>query len=281
MIQGMIQEKHVCTNDSRQVCDKREFHSKPTENQATGKFGQGILVETAGYTGRRIAHCAISLGIHCGAILGLLALPLFFSSDLRMRAVLMPEMVTAPLPPPKNSPGPSAPPRVADENRIFSQIRLTTPVFRARNLHVTMVPIPDEPLPALPVGTIGGMGDVIGGILSEASAPQLIPVPAEYARLISIGGNVTASRLLRSITLAYPELAKAARIFGQVIVKAVIDETGRVTGIRAVSGSPLLTPAAVNAVSREEFMPMLLNGRPIPCELNVQVSFQLSDRVGY
>jgi len=277
----MIQEKFVCRSDSRQLLATQEHHSKPTENEATGKFGQGILVETAGYTGRRIAHCAISLGIHCGVILGLLALPLFFAGDLRMRAVLMPEMVTAPLPPPKNPPGSTARPQARRENQFFSRIELTAPVFRARNLHATIVPIPDEPLPALPVGTPGGLGDVIGGILSEASAPQLIPVPAEYARSISIGGNVTASRLLRSITLAYPELAKAARIFGQVIVKAVIDETGRVTGIRAVSGSPLLAPAAVNAVSREKFMPMLLNGRPIPCELNVQVSFQLSDRVGY
>jgi len=48
-----------------------------------------------------------------------------------------------------------------------------------------------------------------------------------------------------------------------------------------VSGSPLLAPAAVDAVSREKFIPMLLNGRPIPCELNVEVSFQLSDHIGY
>jgi TonB family protein len=277
----MIQDKFVCTSDSRQVSIKQEFHSKPPENETTGKFAQGILIETAGYTGRRIAHCAISLGIHAGVILGLLALPFFFSGELRMRAVLMPEIVTVPLPPPKIPPASSAPLQASKENRIFSEIRLTAPVFRARNPQAMNASIPDEPLPVLPVGTSGGLGDVIGGILNEASAPQLLPVATDYARSISIGGNVTASRVLRSITLAYPELAKAARVFGQVILKAVIDETGRVTGIRAVSGPPLLTPAAVDALSREKFIPMLLNGRPIPCELNVQVSFQLSNPMGY
>jgi TonB family protein len=277
----MIEEKFVCTSDSRQVSTRQEFPSKPPENEVTGKFAQGILVETAGYAERRIAHCAISLGIHCGVILGLLALPLFFSGDLQSRAVLMPEMVSVPLPPPKNPPASSAPQQAPRENEIFSQMKLTAPVFRARNLQTAIVPTPDEPLLALAAGTQGGMGNVIGGILNEAAAPQLIPVPTEYARSISIGGNVTASRVLRTITLAYPELAKAARVFGQVIVKAVIDETGRVTGIRAVSGSPLLAPAAVDAVSREKFIPMLLNGRPIPCELNVEVSFQLSDHIGY
>jgi TonB family protein len=278
---SMIQEKHVCTSDSQQVCAGQEFQPKPPEHQAANKFAQGILVEAPGYTERRLGHCAISLGIHCSVILLLLALPLFFSSELQMQAFLMPEMVTVPVPPPKNPPAASAPRQAPRENQIFSKITLTAPVFHDRLLHATVVPIPDEPLPALPVGASGGVGDVVGGMLNEASAPQLVPVAPQYAKSISIGGNVTASRLLKTMTLAYPELAKAARVFGEVIVKAVIDETGRVTGIRAVSGPVLLTPAAVDAVSREKFIPMLLNGRPIPCELNVQVSFQLSNPMAY
>jgi TonB family protein len=66
-----------------------------------------------------------------------------------------------------------------------------------------------------------------------------------------------------------------AHVFGTVVIEAVIDETGKVTDVRAIRGNFLLASAAIDAVSRERFQPMLLNGLPTRCDLTVEVSFQL------
>ncbi len=82
---------------------------------------------------------------------------------------------------------------------------------------------------------------------------------------------------MHELTVAYPEFARMARVVGRVIIQAVIDEKGKVTNARAVSGPPLLYLAALDAVSRERFEPLLLNDEPIKCDLKVQVSFKLED----
>src|SRR6185295_12287590 len=52
---------------------------------------------------------------------------------------------------------------------------------------------------------------------------------------------------------AYPPLAKAARISGNVEVEVVIDQRGNVTDARAVSGHPLLKDAAVASARQWKF----------------------------
>jgi periplasmic protein TonB len=86
---------------------------------------------------------------------------------------------------------------------------------------------------------------------------------------------VTSSRPLHRLILAYPELAKAAPVVGRVVIQAIIDKTGKVVNVRAISGPSLLFEAAISAVSQERFEPMLLNGEPTKCDLKVQVSFNL------
>jgi protein TonB len=64
-----------------------------------------------------------------------------------------------------------------------------------------------------------------------------------------------------------------ARIWGVVVVDAVIDERGNVVGTRAVSGHPLLVPAALKAVLQWKYEPTLLNGTPVAVEMEVTVHF--------
>ena len=77
-----------------------------------------------------------------------------------------------------------------------------------------------------------------------------------------LGGELQAIRVLQGVTLKYPALARAAHVVGKVIVAALIDETGKVIRVRAVSGPPILAAAAVDAVSRERFIPLVLDGEP-------------------
>jgi protein TonB len=73
----------------------------------------------------------------------------------------------------------------------------------------------------------------------------------------------------------YPDLARAARVQGTVILEATIDETGAVTNVKVLRSIPLLDRAATDAVRRWRYTPTRLNGVPVPVLMTVTVTFTL------
>ena len=58
-------------------------------------------------------------------------------------------------------------------------------------------------------------------------------------------------------------------------IDCLIDETGRVTAVRVLSGHPLLAPAAAYAVRQWAYSPTRLNGSAVPILMSVSVRFEL------
>lgn len=79
----------------------------------------------------------------------------------------------------------------------------------------------------------------------------------------TISGGVLNGKAVNKPEPPYPSLAKAARASGAVVVKVTVDETGKVISAEAVSGHPLLRPAAVAAAREAKFSPTLLSGKPV------------------
>jgi TonB family protein len=73
----------------------------------------------------------------------------------------------------------------------------------------------------------------------------------------------------------YPADAEVTRIQGDVIVRVTIDENGKVTEAKPVSGHPLLLKAAGTAVSQWRFQPFIQDGKPVSVQAVVTVSFSL------
>jgi TonB family protein len=277
MLKKMLQKKLARARDLRQISAEQRCLAQPASIEPTGTFARAIMVEAPGYVAIRSVNCAISFMIHFGTILALLTLPVFFSGEPRLVAFNSPELVTVPMPAPKVPLGFHSRTAFERENLRLSSVKLVAPIFNTKRFLTAPVVPPGDPLAIGPVGTHSGFGDVLGGILNKASLPVLMPVAPEAARFTPIGGDVKESRLVTNVTLAYPELAKIAHIFGRVVIEAVIDETGKVTNVRAVSGPMMLTKAAIEAISRERFQPLLLNGLPTSCGLLVRVSFRLHE----
>jgi TonB family protein len=59
----------------------------------------------------------------------------------------------------------------------------------------------------------------------------------------------------------YPDEAKDKRISGIVLIEFVVDQEGRVTSPRAISGHQILKPAAIEAAKRWEFEIPMQNGQ--------------------
>jgi TonB family protein len=53
----------------------------------------------------------------------------------------------------------------------------------------------------------------------------------------------------------YPELAKRMKITGMVKLEATVAPDGKVTAVKTVSGSLMLSPAAADAVSKWKYAP--------------------------
>ena len=82
--------------------------------------------------------------------------------------------------------------------------------------------------------------------------------------------------LIRKVTPTYPPLARSVRIQGPVVLEALISKAGTIENLRAISGHPMLIPAALDAVRQWQYRPYILNGEPIEVETQITVNFMLS-----
>ena len=73
----------------------------------------------------------------------------------------------------------------------------------------------------------------------------------------------------------YPEVARAARAQGDVVVDITVDEQGNVADARASWGHPLLQSAAVNAARQAKFRPTFLQGVPVTVKGQLLYSFSI------
>jgi TonB family protein len=129
---------------------------------------------------------------------------------------------------------------------------------------------------AMPGGQTAEFLEVSKEIVLKATPPPATPF-AEMPKVpVSFVPKVKPPRLLYAPEPVYPILARQTKLSGIVVIEAVIDEQGRVTGMRVISGYPILIPAALNAVSKRRYEPTIVNGQPTSIDLKVEISFNFS-----
>lgn len=113
-------------------------------------------------------------------------------------------------------------------------------------------------------------GGVLEGVLG--GAPITAPKIALPQR-VRVSQGVMQALLLSKVEPNYPPLARRAHIQGAVILQATIRKDGTIKDLRAVTGHPMLTPAAVDAVRHWRYKPYYLNGEPVEVETQITVNF--------
>jgi TonB family protein len=89
-----------------------------------------------------------------------------------------------------------------------------------------------------------------------------------------VGDNVREPRLKDAPSPSYTDDARAMRLEGQVRLRALVDQTGRVFHIEIVEPLGLgLDERAVQAVRRWKFDPGTRDGEPVPVFVDVYVNF--------
>jgi len=122
-----------------------------------------------------------------------------------------------------------------------------------------------------------GSSDPTTGIFQSIgkSIPIVIPSRPVAAKPLVVS-HWAEGNLVYRVQPNYPVLAREARIQGAVELRAVISKAGTIENLVVVSGHPMLSAAAIDAVRRWRYRPYLLNGEPIEVETDVTVNFLLS-----
>lgn len=128
-----------------------------------------------------------------------------------------------------------------------------------------------------------GLGVLLPTTLMMAGCPQKTasastPPPPQTTREqpVHVPAGVMAGRIRSAGHFGYPPEALKKGIQGVVRLHCVISKTGRVEDVRVISSdSPLLTKAAIRAVSDWKYRPYYSNGKPVPVTSMINVVFRI------
>ena len=125
-----------------------------------------------------------------------------------------------------------------------------------------------------PPGVSVGVPDASGIGEPEGKPPAPVDPPVDRKPL-KVGGSIRPPKRIVASAPVYPPFAISAKVEGEVLLEALIDEQGRVSGVRVLRSVPLLDAAAVDAVRTWRYTPTLLNGVPVSVLMTVKVTFSL------
>src|ERR1700687_2792299 len=227
---------------------------------------------------KRLGTTVISFLLQVGLIGILILIPLIYT-DALPKTQLMTFLVAPPPPPPPPPPPAAAVKVVKIQSEIISgQLRTPTRIPTKIQMIKEEEAPPDLGGSGVPGGVPGGIpggssGGVIGGILSSTHVD--VPKVATPQR-VRVSTGVATGLLIKKVTPNYPQLAKQARIQGQVVLQAEISKDATIKSLQWISGNPMLAPAASEAVRQWHYKPFLLKGEPVAVETQVVVNFSLS-----
>jgi protein TonB len=145
------------------------------------------------------------------------------------------------------------------------------------------IPIADDASVAPPDGPGGGtvgsgfsLGAADGPPMPLISGTNVVPVFRPTIAHAIRTSTMLEGNLIRRVEPVYPPLARTARIQGSVVLSALISKDGVMENLHALSGPPMLVPAAISAVSQWRYRPYILNGEPIEVETQITVNFVLA-----
>ncbi|HLQ50461.1 MAG TPA: energy transducer TonB [Terriglobales bacterium] len=234
------------------------------------------LIESGGrLKTSRPATAAFSFGLQA-VIVGIMVLiPLLFTEALPKAQLMM--ALVAPPPPPPPPPPPVAVKVVKQVQTDIINNQLRTPTKIPKKVEM----IKEEEAPPPSMGVVGGVpggvpGGSMGGVMGSIIGGTPTAVPKVAVQRIRVSQGVVAGLVIRKVQPNYPQLAKTARVQGNVQLAALIGKDGTIQNLHVLSGHPLLTQAALDAVKQWRYKPYILNGEPVEVDTQITVIFSLS-----
>ncbi len=209
-----------------------------------------------------------SFTFYSSILLALILIPLVYPEALPRQAIAF----LMEVPPPPAEP---TPPTRREAARTVSGPAVQDPFAAPRRISPTIF-IPSEPEPGPIDRAAFNLGDSTpggDGPFHPQPAPRVIH--PDMRETIHLPSRLAQGLLLNKVVPRYPQLARAMRAEGTVVLAATIGKDGAIKNLRVVSGPAVLQQAALDAVSQWRYRPYLLNGDPVEVETTVNVIFKL------
>ena len=214
----------------------------------------------------------ISIGLHLVALLLFLIIPLVADVSVPRVWVDLPDYVRlAPMPPPPPLSVAVARPH-ANPGPAVNRAPTTAPPTIEPEGPERPPAVPDVPASPGATGMPGGLG-IDTGAVSSVMMP--VPEPPRQAGPVRVAQLPIAPRKIADARPLYPEIARAARREGTVVLEAVLDTAGRVTQLRVIQSVPLLDQAALDAVRQWRYTPSVYGGQPVSVLMTITIRFTL------
>jgi TonB family protein len=107
---------------------------------------------------------------------------------------------------------------------------------------------------------------------ATTNAPQDALASSNFSG-VKVAGALMEKNLIVSRVPAYPEIARASRVQGSVIVQALITKTGAVSRVHVLQGDSRLRTAAIAAIYGQRYRPYLVNGIPVDVITTITMNF--------
>ena len=137
------------------------------------------------------------------------------------------------------------------------------------NVRPAEEPTAPEPLASLPApsGTTFLPASIVNAnpATPRLGATQFVPAQSQ---------GVIPGKLIKRVLPQYPDMARRAGVSGEVVISGIIGTDGTLHNLKAVSGSPLLRDAALEAARQWRYSPYLLGGKAVEAETHITISFR-------
>ncbi len=127
-------------------------------------------------------------------------------------------------------------------------------------------------------GTGGGIGSGSGGGVGSGSGPGVGPGwgGGIGGGAYRVGGGVSAPKIIYRVDPEFSEEARKNKWQGTVLLRVIVGVDGKTHDINVVRSLGMgLDEKAVEAARLWRFDPGMKDGRPVPVEVNMEVSFRL------
>lgn len=228
-------------------------------------------MERSGLRSHLSGTVPISIALHLAALLLFLIIPLTANMILPDPATNLPEyMRVAPMPPPppvmRLRPPTTAPVRDAAANPALAPTTAPSAITDE---------VAPRGVPVLDASSLTGGTESLGELITTPRTVAAPPDPPRPVAQVRVADLPVAPRKIADARPIYPEMARAARVEGTVVVEAVLDISGRVTQLRVLRSVPMLDPAALDAVRQWRYTPSLYGGHPVSVLMTITMRFQL------
>lgn len=120
----------------------------------------------------------------------------------------------------------------------------------------------------------------VGGLLETVALAALFlstgfaqDAPQAAPKKVSKSDGLNA--VTTKVSPEYPAIAKQLKIEGPVELEALVSESGAVEKVNILSGNPVLTRPASDAVKKWKFAPFTSDGKAVKALVPVSMSFKM------